>query len=578
MSKHSIRKMVWLVCGVGLFLWLTVWQRPLHAADAVVGTGTAASCTEAAFNTALSTVQTSGGGTITFNCGGEATIPFTFEKSISTVVTIDGANQITLNGGNSTRLFLVFGGTLHLRNITLSNGFSNTNDGGAITNNGILTLDNTTIRDSRVSSNYSGGAIVNYGPLTITNSLFEDNVGGNGGALYLRFEAGGATITNSTFRHNQTTNVTNGWGGAILLWGADVTVRQSTFFENEARRGGAIHNLFDYAVVTLEPGNTFYNNRASDAGGALFVAGQTTIEDNTFDLNAAVNAGGAILSTVTANLTVTQSHFHINSSLVGGGINFSGIRLIVHDNVFDGNNANSEGGAIYISGGDLDVERTQFVKNKAVGNGGAIGCFNAFMSVILSGLAYNETIAGDGGAVYSTCSLNMSNLTLSDNKANGVNSVGGAIHQGGDVAAFIQYATIVDNTAVTGGGLSNGSNGSTITINKSIVAHNGGGNCSNGIGSAGYNLSNNGSCPSFTQTGDLQNATLPLAPFANNGGSTSSRLPLAGNQAVDIIPLASCDFATDQRGGTRPIGSGCDSGAVEVGGFVEQVYLPFVRK
>jgi hypothetical protein len=77
------QKTVWLVMSagfyVGLFLMVRVGRRPLYAADSVVGTGTPASCTEAAFDAALSTVQ-GGSGTITFNCGGAATLLFTSGK------------------------------------------------------------------------------------------------------------------------------------------------------------------------------------------------------------------------------------------------------------------------------------------------------------------------------------------------------------------------------------------------------------------------------------------------------------------------------------------------------------------
>ena len=45
--------------------------RPAHADNAVVGNGTPASCTEAAFDTALASVQAdSFGGVMSFNCGG----------------------------------------------------------------------------------------------------------------------------------------------------------------------------------------------------------------------------------------------------------------------------------------------------------------------------------------------------------------------------------------------------------------------------------------------------------------------------------------------------------------------------
>jgi hypothetical protein len=50
---------------------------PVHAGG-VVGDGTPASCTEAALTTALT-----GGGTVTFNCGGPTTILVLSEKNIT---------------------------------------------------------------------------------------------------------------------------------------------------------------------------------------------------------------------------------------------------------------------------------------------------------------------------------------------------------------------------------------------------------------------------------------------------------------------------------------------------------------
>src|SRR5690242_57485 len=65
----------------------------------VVGTGTAASCTDAALNAALT-----GGGVVTFNCGGPATINIstgTGSKTIAADTTIDGGGVITISGGNA---------------------------------------------------------------------------------------------------------------------------------------------------------------------------------------------------------------------------------------------------------------------------------------------------------------------------------------------------------------------------------------------------------------------------------------------------------------------------------------------
>ncbi|HBW50401.1 MAG TPA: hypothetical protein DEF47_10885, partial [Herpetosiphon sp.] len=86
----------------------------------VVGTGTPASCTEAALDAALTN-----GGIISFNCGGAATINLTSDKILVSSTTIDGANQITLSGRNLNRLFVANGAIqLNLRNLTLEAGFS----------------------------------------------------------------------------------------------------------------------------------------------------------------------------------------------------------------------------------------------------------------------------------------------------------------------------------------------------------------------------------------------------------------------------------------------------------------------
>ena len=72
--------------------------RPARAAG-TVGSGSVATCTEAALDTVLS-----GGGSLTFNCGGPATITFTATKTITTATTITGnGSGVTLSGGGWCR-------------------------------------------------------------------------------------------------------------------------------------------------------------------------------------------------------------------------------------------------------------------------------------------------------------------------------------------------------------------------------------------------------------------------------------------------------------------------------------------
>ncbi len=150
-------------------------------------------CDEAGLTGALTTVQGSGGGTITFSCGPDpVTITITVMKNIITDVAINGGGLISLSGGNSTRLFKVnSGASLALQNITLRDGFSSGADGGAIWNEGILTVENSKFLENSSDLAKSGGAIVSYGPLTIIDSEFSDNQAYNGGAVYPRCERRG---------------------------------------------------------------------------------------------------------------------------------------------------------------------------------------------------------------------------------------------------------------------------------------------------------------------------------------------------------------------------------------------------
>src|SRR5262249_25664388 len=81
---------------------------PIQPADvsnptSVVGTGTAASCTEAALAAAIAK-----GGVITFDCGtGPAVITVSAQQEIKVDTVIDGGGKVTLSGGGKTRILHV---------------------------------------------------------------------------------------------------------------------------------------------------------------------------------------------------------------------------------------------------------------------------------------------------------------------------------------------------------------------------------------------------------------------------------------------------------------------------------------
>ena len=115
--------------GVGTFVLFATHARadetcvlPIQPVDTshpttVVGTGTQESCTEEALDQALS-----GGGVITFDCGGEATIFVTSQKDLRVDVdtTLDGQGQITLDGNGVTRLLSFVGPSFRYNTTTVT--------------------------------------------------------------------------------------------------------------------------------------------------------------------------------------------------------------------------------------------------------------------------------------------------------------------------------------------------------------------------------------------------------------------------------------------------------------------------
>jgi hypothetical protein len=125
-------------------LALAVFTAPSSArAAGVVGTGTPGSCNDTALNAALT-----GGGLVTFDCGGGAvTIDIstgTGTKFIVANTTIDGGGVITISGGGSVGVFVVVA-TFAVQNLTIANGKHFGNQGGGILNaNGPVTVTNST--------------------------------------------------------------------------------------------------------------------------------------------------------------------------------------------------------------------------------------------------------------------------------------------------------------------------------------------------------------------------------------------------------------------------------------------------
>jgi hypothetical protein len=516
-----------------LMLVATALAGRVLADDAVVGTGTPMSCSENALDTALSTVQNSGGGTITFNCGGPRVIVFNLGiRTIESQVVIDGGGVITLSGGTVTNLFTVEPGALfELRNITLSNGYAAIGAAGAIYNLGTLHLVNATFLNNRTSDEGGqGGAIVSYGPVTAVNSRFENNAAAQGGAVMLGSSAGIGTFTNTTFKNNTTLSATEGWGGAILLWdGAHLTVRGCDFEGNSARFGGAIHNQFANVALAIEQGTVVRSNTAQEGGGLWLRAGTTVIDRSLILLNRAegISLGGGGIYQEGGTLTIIDSTIAENEARVGGGLTaWNGVSNLTATTLV-GNASFQDGGAIFVR-----------------------STTNAELSLLNSTLSGNTTsLKGWGAAIW-------------------------AYADGGSLEIDLHHVTVAANLGGDGSGLSVGPPGANVTLNlvNTTLADNSFPTChflQGGPNStARYSLWSDTSCSFATSEQNLPNTQAALGPLADNGGWTLTHSPLAGSPLIDngiCLP----GITTDQRGANRLHGAACDIGSVEAGAAID---------
>ena len=343
---HSWRRFV-----IGLSLALTVWAvaaTPAHAVagQTVVGTGTAASCTLAALNSALN--STFDPLLVTFNCGTSpvvipvtSSITFPNVAGSTTSITIDGGapGRITLSGSTVRILDQTYLQNLTVKSLTFTGGSATGGACGGVCTGGAISnprsINTLAVIDSAFTSNIAsfaalganGGAIFSAGPLSVTGSTFSNNQvsAGNGGAIY----AFTATITNTRFANNSSAIAggTGGRGGALYAGPAPVA-------------GNSMQ-------VT---GSSFTGNTANDRGGAIYRAASTnvhsfTVANSTFSGNSAQVSGGALSSGPTfgvAAVSVTNATISGNSvvSGTGAGIEGSGIMLtnsIVSNNAPGGN-------------------------------------------------------------------------------------------------------------------------------------------------------------------------------------------------------------------------------------------------
>lgn len=429
----------------------------VHADDAVVGTGTPGSCTEAALDAAIFQVYFGGtqGGRISFDCGNApVTIALVSSKTLDAAVAteIDGGGRVTLDAGNQHRHFEIrgTGTTVTLRGLTLRSGqasdfggaayvgagaglfvqdcrfFNNgaVNSGGAIAGEPGSSL---AVLGSRfdLNSASSGGAIAKSGQLTIADSEFTDNTASDqGGALQWWFPTGGDIVA-STFTGNSAAN-----GGAVLVRGGTARLDGVRLDANSASVGGGLFVHDDAQIEVI--GSTIVNNQATGGGGGVYLQG---FQDPDIDPNNIVPATPGTGAVIVGSLIAS------NVAGGGGGVYVFGpfiegryATLEMRDSEVRGNTAAFDGGGI-ANLGRATLRRVRILDNVAAGSDGSFG-------------------AGDGGGLFLTGFAGPAAATLIEQtliRGNRARDTGGGIDSFGHALTFSEVS-FVENTARDGAG------------------------------------------------------------------------------------------------------------------------------
>jgi predicted outer membrane repeat protein len=393
--------------------------------------------------------------------------------------------------------------------------------------------------------NPDGAAVRFNGDVDLTGVTVSGNDAGTGPVLNSGGVMGGPpslALVDSTVGPNT--------GTGIRVSGGGIAVTGSTITQNTGRGIGATDGSVGIADSTISD-NGQGGVRTTGQGGGLF----TFVDSEAVD-----NGGTGVDCSACGDLVVTDSTISGNApsgATAGGGIAWS----VDQDEPTDLRTAT--------------ITRSTVSGNTRTGPGGGMVVLVTELAgevppaqVVIAGSTFSANsatgIEGRGGGIHATTGeVRADNSTFSGNSAA---VTGGAIFTStGDV--FLRHATVAGNSAPTGANIGTGED---LDSFGSIVAAAMGGGTDCAIAgttiSSGYNVGGDTSCAFVAGPGDQTDVGDPrLAPLADNGGTTQTRLPLATSPAAGAVPAAACTvFAVDQRGVTRPQGTDCEAGAVEI--------------
>ncbi|MEZ5465596.1 MAG: CSLREA domain-containing protein [Lysobacteraceae bacterium] len=269
-----------------------------------------------------------------------------------------------------------------------------------------------------------------------------------------------------------------------------------------------------------------------------------------------------------------------NSGRAGAFYNNGGV-VLLENIVFDRNTANNAGALCTANEGDTTVWNTLFIENTALtSSGGAIQNFSGATLKVYNSTFFRNTsnsTTGGGGAQLNGTAV-IANSTFSENHAQGGD--GGGISSNGPYLLLVNSTFAYNRADDEAGGLHRRTTNpggylrNNIFANNQDVAGTPDVDANADITSLGNNIVGSATGTLSWLGSDLLDVDPLLMPLAFNGGDTPSHGLDSASPAIDAgqacVLVANCAsdnlglmLTFDQRGTSRPTGSGVDIGAHE---------------
>ncbi|HEY3914390.1 MAG TPA: hypothetical protein VGN61_07890, partial [Verrucomicrobiae bacterium] len=321
-------------------------------------------------------------------------------------VLIDGGtNNVVIDGGQSTRLFVVSpGATLTLNNLQLLDGIATT--GGAIFNEGTLIISNCII-SGNFTTNINGA-----------NGTTNSNGGDGGGAGNGGNAVGGAIYSTGSLRIYYSVLGTNGASGGA--GGNGGPGGSGVIFAGNGGNGGNGGTAYGAAIYSTGPSNVFFSDMFVDnictaaPGGSGGGSGSGAFAGSSGSGGTGGSAGGGAVY-ITGNLSMSNCLFYLNSASGGSSAGAP------TDATGSGPNGNaggtSLGGGLFMTGTGASayIENTVFFDNRCIGGAGgnaaATGSTGGNGGSALGGGLYSVGVH----AVLRSCTLATNILTAGTN-------------------------------------------------------------------------------------------------------------------------------------------------------------------